>query len=514
VLRPAARGGRVERIRRSRFAVAAVVLAAALVAGGAASARPFAAAPPPTIVTLAPANAAHLVGQSHTATATVTQSSRPLPNQPVSFSVTSGPNAGVSGSGTTDANGNASFTYSSTKSGTDHLTATATQFNASSNDATVTWTVPTRADVSVSVAPPLVARAGKPATFVATIANAGPDTATGVVFTATTPPGGTFVSASPSQGACSGAICPLGALAPNASAKVTLVYTLSQAGPAGVATSVSSDSDPNLGNDAATGTATVLQPGEIPPPPPPPAQPGTFNAIGVGTIRVNGVDRPADQVFQLNSGETVDVTDGVLTFTAADGSFGSFSSSQPTARRTASASRTAANLLAQFTVGQAATGGVTELDLAGGDFSSCGTSRRLAAKKTTPIRQLWGSAKGSFRTKGRYAAATVRGTVWLVQDRCDGTLTRVVEGTVDVLDATRSKTVAVPAGGTYLAAPRPALKAPAQSPAQVKKRGLRYSGKTYRTKPAFARYLKSSGYVWRDFAKRYPKLASALAKRK
>ena len=51
-----------------------------------------------------------------------------------------------------------------------------------------------------------------------------------------------------------------------------------------------------------------------------------------------------------------------------------------------------------------------------------------AAKKKT--RKLWGDGKGKFRTKGQFSSATVRGTKWVVIDRCDGTLTRVVRGSV------------------------------------------------------------------------------------
>ena len=282
-------------------------------------------------------------------------------------------------------------------------------------------------------------------------------------------------------------------------------------GAATLSAAVQSDFDPNEANNAATATITVLQPGAVPPPPPPPAQAGIFNAIGTGAILVNGVAHAADEIFQLNSGDAVDVTDGVLTFTAADGSYGSFSSSQPQPRRRlASVGRAAANLPARFAVSQPASGGPTALMLTGGDFSSCGARRSEAASKK-PIRQLWGSAKGTFKTTGRYASATVRGTIWLVQDRCDGTLTTVLEGTVDVLDATRAKTVAVPAGRSYLAAP---LRVPPQSAAQVAKHGLKDAGNTYATKSAFTRRLKTLGYAWRDFAKRYPRLAIALARRK
>jgi hypothetical protein len=64
---------------------------------------------------------------------------------------------------------------------------------------------------------------------------------------------------------------------------------------------------------------------------------------------------------------------------------------------------------------------------------------------------LRGTAKGRFRTTGRFAAATVRGTDWGVQNRCDGTLTVVRSGAVVVQDFRLHKTVVVRAGQTYLA---------------------------------------------------------------
>ena len=64
---------------------------------------------------------------------------------------------------------------------------------------------------------------------------------------------------------------------------------------------------------------------------------------------------------------------------------------------------------------------------------------------------LRGSAKGHFRTVGRFSAATVLGTNWGVRDRCDGTLTVVLEGVVTVRDFVQHKTVVVRTGQTYLA---------------------------------------------------------------
>jgi hypothetical protein len=65
--------------------------------------------------------------------------------------------------------------------------------------------------------------------------------------------------------------------------------------------------------------------------------------------------------------------------------------------------------------------------------------------------KLWGNGKGKFQTSGKYSSATVRGTIWLVADRCDGTLTQVKRGVVSVRDLKRKKTVKVKAGHTYLA---------------------------------------------------------------
>jgi PKD repeat protein len=97
---------------------------------------------------------------------------------------------------------------------------------------------------------------------------------------------------------------------------------------------------------------------------------------------------------------------------------------------------------------------IVELRLAGGKFGACKRKVAAVSKAKPPpkvIRQLWAKAKGHFRTRGRYAAATVCGTGWLTADRCDGTLTRVSQGTVQVSDFTLKKKVLVRAGKSYLA---------------------------------------------------------------
>ena len=65
---------------------------------------------------------------------------------------------------------------------------------------------------------------------------------------------------------------------------------------------------------------------------------------------------------------------------------------------------------------------------------------------------------GRFRTYGRHSHATVRGTRWLTEDRCGGTLTRVASGAVAVRDRIRRRTVLVRAGRSYLARTRKSRK--------------------------------------------------------
>jgi hypothetical protein len=67
------------------------------------------------------------------------------------------------------------------------------------------------------------------------------------------------------------------------------------------------------------------------------------------------------------------------------------------------------------------------------------------------LQRLRAKAHGNFQTRGRYSAATVRGTEWDTTDRCDGTLTVVHRGTVIVTDYRLRKNITVPAGASYLA---------------------------------------------------------------
>jgi NHL repeat-containing protein len=102
---------------------------------------------------------------------------------------------------------------------------------------------------------------------------------------------------------------------------------------------------------------------------------------------------------------------------------------------------------------------VTVLQLRGGQLGACPRAARgrgaTTARKRRPRRRLWGRGKGRFRTRGKHSAATVRGTIWLTEDRCDGTLTKVRRGKVAVRDFVRRRTVMVTAGHRYLARRKP-----------------------------------------------------------
>jgi hypothetical protein len=104
-----------------------------------------------------------------------------------------------------------------------------------------------------------------------------------------------------------------------------------------------------------------------------------------------------------------------------------------------------------FRITQAKTG-LADMTLVGGDFNVCPKAKRAAgAAKVVSVRKLWGAGKGKFRTKGRYATASIRGTTWLTDDRCDGTLVKVTQGSVTVRDLVAKKSVVVKKGQSYLA---------------------------------------------------------------
>jgi hypothetical protein len=117
-----------------------------------------------------------------------------------------------------------------------------------------------------------------------------------------------------------------------------------------------------------------------------------------------------------------------------------------------------------FEIRQSATGkGMTDLVLRDGPPQGCPATGSVAMARaatthstTTKAKPgsggLWAQDRhGRFRTRGGNSVATVRGTRWVTRETCAGTLTRVMEGTVDVFDLHKHRTVRVRAGHSYLA---------------------------------------------------------------
>ena len=111
--------------------------------------------------------------------------------------------------------------------------------------------------------------AGVPFTYNITVNNSGPSTASAVNVTDTLPAGATFVSATPSQGSCSGAAtvtCALGSIVNGGTATIALRVTPTAAGPLSNTATVSDapQVDPNSGNDTSMSSITVLPASDIP----------------------------------------------------------------------------------------------------------------------------------------------------------------------------------------------------------------------------------------------------------
>jgi hypothetical protein len=104
--------------------------------------------------------------------------------------------------------------------------------------------------------------------------------------------------------------------------------------------------------------------------------------------------------------------------------------------------------------------GMVVATLAGGDFSACPTAQERAhiARATSKhqtgkhvVRKLWAEGHGNFTTDGNYASASVRGTKWLTEDLCEGTLIHVATDRVAVINRITHRHLIVKAGHSYLA---------------------------------------------------------------
>jgi hypothetical protein len=113
-----------------------------------------------------------------------------------------------------------------------------------------------------------------------------------------------------------------------------------------------------------------------------------------------------------------------------------------------------------FRVNQQGSGApVTGLSLIG-SLAGCTTARAAAdtsahaARHRPRKRRLFASGHGNYQTNGLVASAAVRGTTWVTQDTCQGTLVQAVHGVVEVHDRVHNRVVVVPAPLSYFTARR------------------------------------------------------------
>lgn len=225
-------------------------------------------------IVLTPPTAQNEAGTSHTVTATVTSAGIPLPGGLVSFSVIAGPNTGevsnpntgecsANSDCTTDSNGQVSWTYTSNGSaGTDTIQAC---FNDAGTTkcatAEKTWIV-SNADLSITKTGSAFVQSGASITYNITVQNAGPANASNVMVNDPLPAGETLVSATPSQGTCSGTVtCSLGSISSGGSATITIVANVTA--PCGstldnTATVSGHQPDPNSSNNSSSASAFVF----------------------------------------------------------------------------------------------------------------------------------------------------------------------------------------------------------------------------------------------------------------
>jgi hypothetical protein len=161
---------------------------------------------------------------------------------------------------------------------------------------------------------------------------------------------------------------------------------------------------------------------------------------------------PLTEARQIPTGSEVDALHGSLRIVTATGTVGK--------------TQTATLTGGLFNVGQVRKGitkGMTNFNLVENAFQGAPTfgtckpkykkagDATIASLSSKTLQLLKVSGHGKFRTTGRYSSATVRGTIWTISDRCDGTLVHAIRDTVLVQDFVRHTTILLHAGHSYLA---------------------------------------------------------------
>ena len=195
----------------------------------------------------------------------------------------------------------------------------------------------------------------------------------------------------------------------------------------------------------------------------------TFNislVSGVVLVKVNGHFIPLTELTQIPKNTVIDALHGTLTLTSAAGSPAPAHDAAAKGKKHKTPTQKGTFSGAIFKLSQATGGagkGLVTLAIVENAFSGAPTyatctkkagDASAAALSGRTLQLLHASAKGKFSTRGRYSAATVRGTRWTIADRCDGTLTHDITDSVAVTDFVRHKTIILHAGQSYLARAR------------------------------------------------------------
>jgi hypothetical protein len=240
---------------------------------------------------------------------------------------------------------------------------------------------------------------------------------------------------------------------PGATSDTLVVSTTNPANSGNEYRAVFTEDGVKVATNAATLTVPAPLIASLSVAPPVLTQSTDLSATG-GTVLIR---LPGSSKFTLVSGPinvpfgtTIDATNGVVTLTVALPNGGT---------------QTGEFYDGEFVLTQTRSG-TTIPTLTGGSFAACPNHRRRhrhgardASSHKKPgsvVRQLWGNAHGNYTTKGRYGSAAVSGTIWLVQDLCDGTLIRVTKDNVIVIayahphhkyDITQGHEILIPAPG-------------------------------------------------------------------
>ena len=202
--------------------------------------------------------------------------------------------------------------------------------------------------------------------------------------------------------------------------------------------------------------------------PGPPIAGKNFNvsATGLVLVKLHGVFVPLTELRKIPNGTIINALHGTLTLTTAGGTqHTTLSTNAKKKKKKSKKAKTQTGKFggAVFKVTQSRSGLAT-LSLVSHAFKGAPTFASCKAKKGKAatarvskkvLQLLHASGHGKFRTKGRYAAATVRGTIWTTADRCDGTLVHAIKDTVTVNDLVRHKTIILRQGHSYLALAKP-----------------------------------------------------------